>query len=47
MALAHEIGHAVHSIAASDKPALVQMSVKHCFLLVAETAYTFSEMLLT
>ena len=40
--LAHEIGHAVHSIAASDKPALVQ----EASLPLAETASTFSEMLL-
>ncbi|MDI1495320.1 MAG: pepF/M3 family oligoendopeptidase (pepF, pepB) [Cenarchaeum symbiont of Oopsacas minuta] len=40
--LAHEIGHAIHSIAASEKPALVQ----EASLPLAETASTFSEMLL-
>ena len=40
--LAHEIGHAVHSIAASKKPALIQ----EASLPLAETASTFSEMLL-
>ncbi len=40
--LAHELGHAIHSIAASSKSILVQ----HAPLPLAETASTFSEMLL-
>lgn len=40
--LAHELGHAIHSIAASPKSILVQ----HAPLPLAETASTFSEMLL-
>ncbi len=40
--LAHELGHAVHSIAAASQSILVQ----HAPLPVAETASTFSEMLL-
>lgn len=40
--LAHELGHAVHSIAASSHSMLVQ----HAPLPVSETASTFSEMLL-
>lgn len=40
--LAHEIGHAVHSISASDKSILVS----DASLPLAETASTFSEMLL-
>lgn len=40
--LAHELGHAVHSIAASSQSILVQ----HAPLPVSETASTFSEMLL-
>ena len=40
--LAHEIGHAIHSISASDKSILVS----EASLPLAETASTFSEMLL-
>ena len=40
--LAHELGHAIHSIAASSQSILTQ----HAPLPVAETASTFSEMLL-
>ena len=40
--LAHELGHAVHSMAAGSKSILVQ----HAPLPLAETASTFSEMLL-
>lgn len=40
--MAHELGHAIHSIAASSKSILVQ----HAPLPLAETASTFSEMLL-
>ncbi len=40
--LAHELGHAVHSVAAGTKSILVQ----HAPLPLAETASTFSEMLL-
>jgi len=40
--LAHELGHAVHSMAASSRPALVQ----EASLPIAETASTFSELLL-
>ena len=40
--LAHELGHAVHSQAAADKSILVQ----HAPLPLAETASTFSELLL-
>ncbi|MXX20552.1 MAG: M3 family oligoendopeptidase [Cenarchaeum sp. SB0665_bin_23] len=40
--MAHELGHAIHSIAASPKSILVQ----HAPLPLAETASTFSEMLL-
>ena len=40
--LAHEIGHAIHSISASDKSILVS----DASLPLAETASTFSEMLL-
>ncbi|MGI0045778.1 MAG: M3 family oligoendopeptidase [Nitrosotalea sp.] len=40
--MAHELGHAVHSIAASDKSVFIQEAP----LPLAETASTFSEMLL-
>lgn len=40
--LAHELGHAVHSLAAADRSILVQ----HASLPLAETASTFSELLL-
>lgn len=40
--LSHELGHAVHSVAASSKSILVQ----HASFPVSETASTFSEMLL-
>ncbi|MDE1765379.1 MAG: M3 family oligoendopeptidase [Thaumarchaeota archaeon] len=40
--MAHEIGHAIHSIAASDKSIFIQ----EASLPLAETASTFSEMLL-
>lgn len=40
--MAHELGHAIHSMAASDKPIFVQEAP----LPLAETASTFSEMLL-
>jgi oligoendopeptidase F len=40
--MAHELGHAIHSIAASDKP----ITVAHAPLPLAETASVFSEMLL-
>ncbi len=40
--MAHEIGHAIHSIAASDKSIFIQEAP----LPLAETASTFSEMLL-
>ncbi len=40
--MAHELGHAVHSIAASDKSIFIQ----EASLPLAETASTFSEMLL-
>lgn len=41
--MAHEMGHAVHSMAASDKP----LSVAHPPLPLAETASVFAEILLT
>jgi oligoendopeptidase F len=40
--MAHELGHAIHSIAASDKP----ITVAHAPLPLAETASVFAEMLL-
>jgi oligoendopeptidase F len=40
--MAHEFGHAIHSIAASDKPIMVS----HAPLPLAETASVFAEMLL-
>jgi oligoendopeptidase F len=40
--MAHEFGHAIHSIAASDKP----ITVFHAPLPLAETASVFAEMLL-
>jgi oligoendopeptidase F len=40
--MAHELGHAVHSMAASDKP----ISVAHAPLPLAETASVFAEILL-
>ncbi len=40
--MAHEFGHAIHSIAASDKPIVVS----HAPLPLAETASVFAEMLL-
>src|SRR3978361_1654700 len=40
--MAHEFGHAIHSILASDKP----ISVQHPPLPLAETASVFGEMLL-
>jgi oligoendopeptidase F len=40
--MAHEFGHAIHSLAASDKP----FSVSHAPLPLAETASVFAEMLL-
>lgn len=40
--LAHEFGHAIHSMAASDKP----LTVWHAPLPLAETASVFAEMLL-
>jgi len=40
--MAHEFGHAIHSIAASDKPIIVS----HAPLPLAETASVFAEMLL-
>jgi oligoendopeptidase F len=40
--MAHELGHAIHSIAASDKP----ITVAHAPLPLAETASGFAEMLL-
>jgi oligoendopeptidase F len=40
--MAHELGHAIHSIAASDKP----ITVAHAPLPLAETASVFGEMLL-
>ena len=41
--MAHEFGHAIHSMAAADKPILVS----HAPLPLAETASVFAEMLLT
>jgi oligoendopeptidase F len=41
--LAHELGHAIHSILAQDKPDMVQ----HATLPLAETASIFSELLLS
>src|SRR5919108_3700139 len=41
--MAHELGHAIHSIAASDKP----VTVAQAPLPLAETASVFAEMLLT
>jgi oligoendopeptidase F len=40
--MAHELGHAIHSMAASDKP----ISVAHASLPLAETASVFAEILL-
>jgi oligoendopeptidase F len=40
--MAHELGHAIHSMAASDKP----ISVAHAPLPLAETASVFAEILL-
>jgi oligoendopeptidase F len=40
--MAHEFGHAIHSVLASDKP----ISVQHAPLPLAETASVFGEMLL-
>jgi oligoendopeptidase F len=40
--MAHELGHAIHSISASDKP----ITVAHAHLPLAETASVFAEMLL-
>ena len=40
--MAHEFGHAIHSMAASDKP----ITVFHAHLPLAETASVFAEMLL-
>jgi len=40
--MAHEFGHGIHSLAASDKP----ISVSHASLPLAETASVFAEMLL-
>jgi len=40
--IAHELGHAIHSMAASDKP----ISVAHAPLPLAETASVFAEILL-
>ena len=40
--MAHEFGHAIHSMFASDKPILVS----HAPLPLAETASVFGEMLL-
>lgn len=40
--MAHELGHAIHSMAASDKP----LSVSHAPLPLAETASVFGEILL-
>ncbi|MDQ3838252.1 MAG: M3 family oligoendopeptidase [Thermoproteota archaeon] len=40
--MAHELGHAIHSIAASDKP----ITVAHAPLPLAETASVFAEILL-
>lgn len=40
--MAHELGHAIHSIAASDKP----ITVSHAPLPLAETASVFAEILL-
>jgi oligoendopeptidase F len=40
--MAHELGHAIHSISASDKP----ITVAHAPLPLAETASVFAEMLL-
>jgi oligoendopeptidase F len=40
--MAHELGHAIHSMAASDKP----LSVSHAPLPLAETASVFAEILL-
>ncbi len=40
--MAHELGHAIHSVAASDKP----ITVSHAPLPLAETASVFAEILL-
>ena len=40
--MAHEFGHAIHSVLTSDKP----ISVQHAPLPLAETASVFGEMLL-